>query len=160
MAVRTMKNEKGQAIFEFIIFLPLLLVLLSILVTISASINSSINQQKFTRGYYFYLQKGNSTLPSYNDIQKMSGSQIGMLAIGWAERIESNLPVAPCYKMSNMVGFTNEESCDEPLAGRETTNYIRSFTVFGICSEVYSRSGADVQVMPKGGSNPAFCIIQ
>ena len=44
-------NRKGQAIFEFIIFLPILLILYGVLVSVSSAINGSINQQKATRGF-------------------------------------------------------------------------------------------------------------
>ena len=40
------KDNSGQAIFEFLVFVPLLLGLYGIIVNITGSINASINQQK------------------------------------------------------------------------------------------------------------------
>ena len=57
-------KEEGQAIFELLVFLPVFLFLFVVIYNIGNSINISINQQKATRRYFYYIQKGNSFLPS------------------------------------------------------------------------------------------------
>ncbi len=135
------RNENGQAIFEFIIFLPFLLILLSITITISSSINGSINQQKITRGYFFHRVKGNSTIPSPQEMDGFSVKKVSMRFVGWAEKMDGaendGSPYATCYKMTKLLGIGGNRECDDSLPGDGTTSIIKPRTVFGICTNTF-----------------------
>lgn len=143
-------EQKGQAVFELIIFLPLLLLILTLMVTISNSINASINQQKVTRGYFYYTLRGNSlglTRMDIVDYQDNFGmTNVGMSVIGWRRSDpehgnEENF--APCFKFNSI--FTSEatdQDCDFPSVSSGITPIVRVYTAYGICSETFS---ADTQ---------------
>ena len=59
MAVSKIKllDNKGQAVFETMMFLPVLLFFVVYMTRTGNAINASINQQKATRGYTYYLLK-------------------------------------------------------------------------------------------------------
>ena len=146
MVAENKLDQKGQAIFEFIIFLPFLLILLSIMITFATSINGSINQQKVTRGYFFYRAKGNSYIPSPHEVTSTL-RLVSMRFVGWAERLEGSggagAPYAACYKMSSLIGFSNSETCDSKLNGNTTTSFVKPKTVFGLCTNSYMYNGSE-----------------
>jgi len=81
-------DQKGQSVFEFIIFVPFLVFLFTIFYTCGSAINGSINQQKAVRGYFYSLVKGNSYVIGTQDLdiyKSKSMSQVGFFAIGWSE---------------------------------------------------------------------------
>ena len=94
-------NSKGQAMFEFIIFLPFVVVLFKMFLNIGGAINGSINQQKALRGYYYYLNKGNSYFPDKKLLEDelSSFSQVGFYAVGYVEQLNGEIPIATCYKI-------------------------------------------------------------
>ena len=47
-------KQQGQALVEFIIFLPFMLMMYTVVITLGDAINGSINQQKATRAYFYY----------------------------------------------------------------------------------------------------------
>ena len=65
MAAKLSKQERarGQALFEFIVFLPFLLFMLTIMFTVGNAINGSINQQKAVRRYFFTSTKATPPFP-------------------------------------------------------------------------------------------------
>ena len=67
-------NEKGQAIFEFIVFVPFYVYLLTVLISFGNSLNASINQNKIIRGYYYRVAAGDSRLPYRQDLQQYGGA--------------------------------------------------------------------------------------
>ncbi len=80
-----LKNQKGQAIFELIIFLPFLIFLYTIYSTTGNAINGSINQQKAVRGYFYGLLRGNSYINTTTDLDEFSEkaiSVVGFSALG------------------------------------------------------------------------------
>lgn len=150
------EKDSGQAFFEFIFFLPIMVILLAILISIGGSINGAINQQKITRAYFFSRAKNNSTLPTNShrrDAPYKSWRMFGMFFIGWMEEFDDSgeRPRQPCYKMR--LPLENKESKCDSYQG-DSTNYVRVGTVFGICGTTYERTnGTDPGKVPLlGGS--------
>ena len=119
---KNLKNENGQAIFEFIIFLPFFILFFAIMVSVIGGINASINQQKTLRGYFFHSIRNNSTLPFNQDMESYlsSGlSRIGAYSFGFskeksmnecgnyasvaAAEIISHYGARPLVKLSNLI---------------------------------------------------------
>ncbi len=148
MAVRNKKkkilDEKGQAIFEFVIFLPFIIFLYTVLINLTNSINGSINQQKATRGYFYRLLKQDSRAPNRIDIDFLIGSGlnvVGPVSVGWRRKsIGQTQSFGTCYKFMNFFGNETDEECDEPRDGEVTSNFVKLFTFYGVCGETYMRS--------------------
>ena len=138
-----MAAERGQAIFEFIVFLPFLLFMFVIMTTIGNSINASINQQKVTRRYFYFLLKGNSTAPNRGILEKWEGDGLtyaGMSYVGFWERRLGGEPVAPCFKLNTLFSGGMSETCENPSSGSKS-RFVRTFTTYGICGETYGIDG-------------------
>ena len=140
--VKEINLEEGQSLFEFMIFLPFLVAMLSFLVTVIGSINGAINQQKSARGYFFFVVKGNSTLPLSPTVSSLLGAgvtSVGVYSIGWADRFEGGRsPVAPCYELNSVVAGGLKETCDEkPDSSVQVSKFIRPVTAFGVCGNAY-----------------------
>ncbi|MBF0299102.1 MAG: hypothetical protein HQK51_10305 [Oligoflexia bacterium] len=145
-------EDQGQAIFEFFLFLPLMLSIYVITVFIGNAINGSINQQKVTRAYLYFLMLGDSEYPTYEilkDSTQDGASQIGMFALGWKTRFEGKTPVAPCYKMlslSTEVDPNLQSNLGDPIrqcAPGDNTRplaYIRVKTSYGVCVGTFVKS--------------------
>ncbi|MBP9673842.1 MAG: hypothetical protein KBD63_02005 [Bacteriovoracaceae bacterium] len=156
-------QENGQALFEFIIFLPFMLLLYAILLSIGGAINGSLNQQKAVRGYFYSRIKHNSFLPTPTDLSELVVStKVGMSFIGWREYSDGLVPVAPCYKLMPLGGALSSgtEKCDNTYSGNQrTTQFIRVKTAYGVCSATYrvysggfiQALGTDVSVADRGG---------
>lgn len=159
-------NENGQALFEFIIFIPFILLLLSLLISIAGSINGSINQQKVTRSYFYFLAKGNSMLPSQDDLINLRNKgirRVGAYSIGWRHHSVSNEPVTTCYKLSKFLGSDDGETCDTPLGKKSETRFVRVMTAYGVCSTTYdinSGSGKFDKSSLISGSIGGTCILE
>lgn len=144
-------NQKGQALIELIIFLPLMFMFYSMISGFANAINGSINQQKITRAYFYYQVQNNSTVP------KPSGSwrdwrSFGMFYIGWKEKFASGdgvegTPVAPCYKLSIPLAAAGNDNCAEKYT-TPSTQHIRVQTVYGICGATYNRQDSFVLPIP------------
>lgn len=158
------KRESGQSIFEFILFLPIIVSLYLFLVNIGASINGSINQQKVTRAYFFSRLKNNSVFPtpianSGGMPGNQSWSRFGMFFIGWKEKWASGgqYPLAPCYPLSLPMGKQEGDECNR--WEKSTTQFIRPRAVFGVCGATFRTRGGvverDTQV-----SDVAACLIE
>lgn len=140
-------GESGQALFELIVFLPLLLLILTLMVTIGNAINASINQQKVTRGYFYYNLRGNSLGLNSLDISQYEGdfnmTSVGMNVIGWRRRDTSHSETdtyATCFKFNSLfTGDVADQDCDNPVVNNATTPIVRIFTAYGICTETYTR---------------------
>ncbi len=143
MAVKKLKkNNEGQSLIEFIVFLPIVTILLVILLNIGSSINGAINQQKITRSYFFSRVKGNSMIP----YEKENFEVFGMFHIGWAEIMKGEQPVLPCYDLSlNILSDENDETDCKNYTG-DSTQFIRVGTVFGMCGATYIRTSGDNKV--------------
>lgn len=139
MDFKISKNQKGQSLFEFIIFMPLLVMLIGVFYSFGNSINMSINQQKAVRGYFYHLLKGNSYGVNYQDLKQLNDQgikRVGMYAIGWRAR-EANAgkdSFGSCMRVLNFLSGDDGEECDgfdRPTDG--SSRFIRSFTAYGIC---------------------------
>lgn len=146
--LKPLKNNKGQAVFELVLFVPIFLYLMSVLLNVGNSINSSINQQKATRGYTYYLLKGNSYTHRKTDLRALEAGStdqvqnLGSYIIGWRlKRYGAEGSIGTYYQMPN-VPFSSsiDEDCEEPGDDNETT-CLKVFTLYGVCGETYSRIG-------------------
>jgi hypothetical protein len=134
--------EKGQSIFEFVVFLPFFLILITILVTMGGAINGSINQLKATRGYFYYIVKNNSNIPPSEDVEPLEGlvSAIGMYSIGWRDGSRGSTPLGPCYKIISLAGGDKKkEICSDKVSQLDrVSTFVKVFTVYGLCSTSYA----------------------
>ena len=167
------KKNEGQALFEFIFFLPIMVVFLFILFSIGNSINCSINQQKISRSYFYARIKNNSMMPlvesRQEQVKNLSFQSMGMFYIGWKEKFKSGAsadgdgdPVAPCYKM-NVPTKNYEETCDD--YDKERINFIRVGTVYGACGATYLNINSEMVRAPASGnvqivSDVSGCLIR
>jgi len=131
--------QKGQAVFEFLVFLPFLILLYILSVTVNGAINASINQQKITRGYLYARMKNNSTYPP-PELLKSSIKRAGMYMIGWREKSVGNSdesPLAPCFQIPVFGEATNKDTCDSDGGNKTTTGFIRVETAYGVCGATW-----------------------
>ena len=159
-------NESGQAIFEVLIFMPILIFLYTIIFNIGSSINVSINQQKVTRRYFYYLNKGNSTLPGFNELEGWEGGflRVGVSMIGYEDKRSGDKSLGPCFRFNGFLTGDTGETCEEPIRGEKATSFIRVFTAYGICGQTYSYNGSrfivpEGSVAPDPRSNRANCAV-
>lgn len=134
------RNKKGQSVFEFIVFIPFLLLLLQTFLKVGGAINGSINQQKHLRGYFYYKLKNSSYFPSINDLKQLgSMSQVGYSAFGWSEElVNGRQPKAPCYQLNSFFGEPID-TCQEVTERAEgKSQFIRVYSVYGLCGPVYT----------------------
>ena len=143
MVVRKILNNKGQAVFETMMFLPVLLFFVVYMIKSGNAINASINQQKSTRGYTYYLLKGNSKAFRITDLAIFTNMQeVGAYMVGFRQAEEDGASsVAPCFMVPKLPWIpSSSETCSE--IGSVTpseSSYIRVFTLYGVCGEAYSR---------------------
>jgi hypothetical protein len=160
------RNQKGQALIELIIFLPLMFMFYSMISGFANAINGSINQQKITRSYFYYRLQNNSTIPKPDpDGVYKNWSTFGMFFIGWKDYFESEKPVAPCYQLTTPLGASSADNCKERYSSPQSL-FIRVQTVYGVCGGTYQKVGNSVSLMPDypGGDYPtliseASCVI-
>lgn len=137
-------EQRGQALVEFIIFLPFMLMLYTVVVMLADAINGSINQQKASRGY-FYLRVQNSAAvsrpfqPGGDKSIYQNWTTFGQFFVGWADYLEGVQPVYPCYRLNLPFGGAQTDACAEAYQ-QKTTQFIRVGTVYGICGATYARS--------------------
>jgi hypothetical protein len=145
MAAKILLKEKGQAMMEFVLFLPFMMMMFLSILSIGNSINGSINQQKIVRGYFFYRISNNSTIPrpsrNGND-PSVAWQTFGMQIMGWAEKFSGNTPVAPCYKFQLPFADTTEDSCEKAYTTPQT-QFIRVQSVFGVCGATYTKGASN-----------------
>ncbi len=141
-----MKKNKGQAIFEFIIFVPFMFLAYTVSINLMSAINGSINQQKVTRGYFYARLKGNSRAPNFGELAEMQtvgASYAGMLAIGWRDNpfadgeTGSDVPKANCYKVASLFGQSILDTCEDKKDIGAPSSFVRVKTVYGICGASY-----------------------
>ncbi len=148
------KREEGQAIFELLVFMPILIFLYTLIFNVGNSINVSINQQKVTRRYYYFLTKGNSYIPSQFELDTYTSGvmRVGASMIGYADKLEGGTsPVAPCFRFNSLFSDSDQEDCEEPNSGERQTSYVRVYTAYGICGAFYTRAGQRWIIPNAGG---------
>lgn len=134
-------DQKGQALIELIVFIPLILTIYSVIGGFASSINGSINQQKITRSYFYYRIQNNPYMPGPK-VAQPDWKLFGMFYIGWRSKFASGgteEPVMPCYKISIPFKDKPQDECEEPYT-QDTTLYLRVGTVYGICGQTYYRT--------------------
>lgn len=146
-------NQKGQALIELIIFLPLMFMFYSMISGFANAINASINQQKVTRAYFYYRVQNNSTIPKPSTFNSQ-WQQFGMFFIGWKDYFqgaggngESGKPVAPCYRITVPLGVNAGDTCDTEYT-TPSSMFIRVQTVYGMCGGTYAVIDSKVHPVP------------
>lgn len=149
-------DQSGQALLEFLAFLPFIIMMYLITITLGGAIFGSINQQKAARGYLFARVKNNSYLPRPGyagadvddaELPWRGWERFGTYFIGWKEKFAgAGSPLASCYKL-NLPTKDIEKKCES--YGKQASQYIRVMTVYGICGATYFvKEGADVYHTP------------
>lgn len=160
-------NEKGQALVELIIFLPLMFMFYSMIAGFANAINGSINQQKIARSYFYYRLQNNSTIPKPDPDNAFANWQLfGMFFIGWKDKFDAgNKPVAPCYQLTIPLKANASDTCETDYT-TPTTLFIRVQTAYGVCGGTYQKSGNSATLAPdfNGGdfqsvTSKASCLI-
>ncbi len=147
------KNQKGQALIELIIFLPVIMMMYSIIAGFANAINGSINQQKITRSYLYYRIQNNSNIPK-PDTNLPRFRSFGFYMVGWREKFDSNSqPVEPCYRLTIPLSPNSDDSCDKSYSN-DSTFFIRVGTAYGLCGATFGKVGNQVAHLPDtvGGS--------
>jgi hypothetical protein len=162
-------NQKGQALFEMILFLPFLMFLYTIYYSVGNSINGSINQQKAVRGYFYSRVKGNSYLVSLSELVKFkeenSITKVGFNSLGWADQMKNEKnPLAPCFKFSSLIKNNSTEECNGSERDNEhSSKFIRLFTYYGVCGATYTPGRVDgnsFEIEPKYQSSSDSCTLR
>lgn len=149
------KNQKGQSLIEFVLFLPFMLMIYSVIINVSGAINASLNQQKVTRAYFYYTLQNNSMFPGPSregGDPTASWSYFGMRMLGWSTQLIDNKPVAPCFKFNISLGESDGDVCEEAYSGK-STQYIRVGTVYGACGATFEQSPAGIRMASPLTSN-------
>jgi hypothetical protein len=143
MLMKVKPNQKGQALIELIIFLPLMFTVYALISGFANAINGSINQQKVTRSYFYFRVQNNSTVPKPDPEKTYSRfQQFGMYYLGWKEFFVDDNPMAPCYKVSIPLRGRSSDTCDEEYTEQDSL-FMRVATVYGVCGATYSYRGSD-----------------
>lgn len=156
-------NQKGQALIELIVFLPLMFALYSMIAGFASAINGSINQQKATRAYFYYRVQNNPFVPKPDEGDTHANwGQFGMFFVGWMDEMQSDNPVAPCYRVALPMTSNASEQCDQPY-NQDTTQYIRVGTAYGICGGTFARAtdgtGHNVYILPHANGADPFLVV-
>jgi hypothetical protein len=161
-----LKNQKGQALFEMILFLPFLMFLYTIYYTAGNSLSGSINQQKAVRGYFYNLVKGNSYVVAKSDLEELRNSgvgKVGFKSIGWNDHLIGQKSFAPCFKFSSLLKNSSTEECDgSERDGEGTSRFIRLFTFYGVCGPYYTQDPSDISyydIDPRAQASAGSCTL-
>jgi hypothetical protein len=148
-------SQKGQALIELIIFLPLMITVYSVIGGFASSINGSINQQKIARSYFYFRIQNNSSIPGPTLLGTSGSSwkKFGMFYIGWKDHfINSKTPVMPCYKITIPFKENPSDQCDQAYTDPKTL-WIRVGTVYGVCSTTHAVQNDKYFLIPDGGGS-------
>ncbi len=159
MLPSSMMDAKGQAMIEFIFFLPLFFLVYSFIQPYMQSVYASINQQKVTRHYFYYYLKNHSFFPKPEYDFHLSLRSFGMTFIGFAGSFNNTQPIATCYKMMH----AEEDNCKKSYSKPET-DFIRIATVYGACGATYIQEGGKFFLSPfknaQEVNSKEGCILQ
>lgn len=171
MVVNMRKNfklsQEGQALIEFIVFLPLMFTLYSVISGFAGAINGSINQQKVSRAYFYYRLQNNSTIPKPSpDNAFMAWQRFGMFYIGWKDYFKNQAtPVMPCYQVSIPMKLTASDACENAYTQTKTM-YVRVGTVYGFCGATFRNIDQQTHYVPDNRRmsyqelvDPGSCLI-
>lgn len=158
---KNLKNQKGQALIELIIFLPLIVMLYSVISGLANAINGSINQQKITRAYFYNRIQNNSTIPGpglVKDEYPQWGT-FGMFYIGWKDYFKDRgNPIMPCYKVSIPFKDSPKDKCEDPYTDSKSL-WVRVGTIYGMCGATYLHSNGKVFYVPDSGMTAFQSVV-
>ena len=143
---KKIKSDKGQAIFEFIIFLPFFILFFAVMVSVIGGINASINQQKTLRGYFFYTIRNNSTLPFNQDMDSYLSKgvlRVGAYSFGFSKEQRGDNQLGPCFKVPAL--RPRDDTCEKGIEDT-VSGLIKVFSAYGVCSASYIFSENNVYV--------------
>ncbi|MBG09380.1 MAG: hypothetical protein CME68_11515 [Halobacteriovoraceae bacterium] len=143
---KKIKSESGQAIFEFIIFLPFFILFFAVMVSVVGGINASINQQKTLRGYFFYSIRNNSTLPFNQDMDSYLSKgirSVGAYSFGFSKEQRGESQLGPCFRVPSL--RPRDDTCDNGIEDT-VSGLIKVFSAYGVCSASYIFSENNVFV--------------
>ena len=139
---KKLKLEKGQAIFEFIIFLPFFILFFAVMVSVIGGINASINQQKTLRGYFFYTIRNNSTLPFNQDMDSYLSkgvSRVGAYSFGFSKEQRGDNQLGPCFRVPAL--RPRDDTCEKGIEGWQRAMLLRGTALsLNIIPEVASEA--------------------
>ena len=96
-------NKKGQAMFEFIIFLPFVIVLFKMFLNIGGAIMAQLTNKNVKRLFLSHL-KGSSYFPSLKTLNTSwkSFTEAGFTRlVSQKPLLTTKKPISPCYKISH-----------------------------------------------------------
>ncbi len=162
MKKKKLLDEKGQALFEAMIFIPIFLYLVVMLINIGNSINVAINQNQATRAYTYFVMKGNSDGLGRSDLAALSGTftEVGSFIIGWSQDYVNNTnPIASSFHIPTLPWAEAEDENCKDKSNAQDTNCIKVFTLYGVCGESFVNSGSGLfrTLDPTSGSMTPGC---
>lgn len=150
--------EKGQALIEFIIFLPFMLMMYTVVASLGDAIYGSINQQKVTRAYFYFRLQGNAQISkqqrSEGGLTNAEWERFGHYFVGWADYLQGSSPFSPCYKLNLPFDEAAGDACDKAYSN-VTTQFIRVASVYGMCGATFARGNNPDEFidLPAGGED-------
>jgi len=147
---KTFISNRGQALIELIIFLPLIVSLYSVISGFANSINGSINQQKISRAYFYNRIQNNSTIPGPGLLNKsyLNWGLFSVFFIGWKDYFKGeDSPIMSCYKVNIPFKNSPKDKCED-FYDKKNTLWVRVGTVYGICGATYFHSNSKVYYVP------------
>lgn len=161
--LKLIRNKKGQALIEFLLFVPFMFMLYLVILNYFSAINGSINQQKATRNYFYARLKGNSFAPYrfYYDALEGKIQQSGIMLLGYSDYLEGENPVAVCYQVKTIGSTSKPDKCvDKSYSDVNYSSFVRPKTVYGLCG-VTINIGSQVMVYDfKTAGSAGSCTIR
>lgn len=156
--LKILRKNKGQAVFELIVVVPIFVFLYSVIIIFGSAINASINQQKSVRNSFFNQWVFNNSFlpPVANVVNLVDYEKTGLFAVTWADKIIDESPYAPCFPLISGLTEGNED-CDKKRSDKNYSAFVKVFTSFGMCSANYLKVGNEVFREMRGG-NSGWCI--
>lgn len=145
-------RERGQALIEFILIMPILLTFIWYLVHVNSAINKSVVAQTNARGWLFVKLFNHSHGPV---LEEMAASDRSTFSLGVAGNVmeegeQSYVAEAPMERLG--IGPLPQENTEannepgEPTAGSKRQD-IRVRTAFGICTARKTRQDGQLTDM-------------
>lgn len=154
-------DEKGQALIEFVMFLPFIVMMYSVIVSLGSAINGAINQQKVARSYFYYKMQNNSMVPKAGTANRaLAGGwqSFGMQIMGWAGQLQNEQPIYTCYRFRVPLGEDADEGECEDAYSSEKTQYIKLGVVYGVCGASYRNSNGQIIREPATSESAPFVV--
>ena len=165
--IKHKKSEKGHALIELIIFLPIFFGIYSFVSGYANAIFTSINQQKIVRSYFYFRVQNSSMFPVPITIDGayQNWNYFGFFFIGWMDYDYQNFPIMICHKPDLFFSKTDEK-CHESY-NKSSTSWIKVGSVYGVCGASYFQREGKVFLIPDHKSIPInlisdqrSCLIQ